>query len=118
MALTWPIILTLLLIVVTLYAFLKEIAPADLIALTLLCVTVLLGLVDAKGVLEVFKNEAPLTIGALFIIGTALEKSGGVRQISSMIQKLAGGGLRSTLLIFCGTSIFFSAFMNNTAIVA
>lgn len=118
MALTMPIILTLLLIVVTLYAFLKEIAPADLIALTILCITVLLGLVDSKAVLDVFKNEAPLTIGALFIIGTALEKSGGVRQISGLIQKMAGGGLRSTLLIFCGTTIFFSAFMNNTAIVA
>ncbi len=118
MALSMPIILTLLLIVVTLYAFLKEIAPADLIALTILCITVLLGLVDSKAVLDVFKNEAPLTIGALFIIGTALEKSGGVRQISGLIQKMAGGGLRSTLLIFCGTTIFFSAFMNNTAIVA
>jgi di/tricarboxylate transporter len=118
MALSMPIILTLLLIVVTLYAFLKEIAPADLIALTILCITVLLGLVDSKSVLDVFKNEAPLTIGALFIIGTALEKSGGVRQISGLIQKMAGGGLRSTLLIFCGAAAFFSAFMNNTAIVA
>jgi di/tricarboxylate transporter len=118
MALSWPIILTLLLIVVTLYAFLKEIAPADLIALTILCATVLLGLVDSKAVLDVFKNDAPLTIGALFIIGTALEKSGGVRQISGLIQKWAKGGLRATLLIFCGTSMFFSAFMNNTAIVA
>ncbi len=118
MAPSTPIILTLLLIVVTLYAFVKEIAPADLIALTILCVTVLLGLVDSKAVLDVFKNEAPLTIGALFIIGTALEKSGGVRQISLLIQKMAGGGLRYTLLIFCGTTALFSAFMNNTAIVA
>jgi len=118
MDLSMPVILTLLLIVVTLYAFVKEIAPADLIALTILCVTVLLGLVDSKAVLDVFKNEAPLTIGALFIIGTALEKSGGVRQISLLIQKMAGGGLRYTLLIFCGTTALCSAFMNNTAIVA
>lgn len=113
-----PIILTLLLILVTLYAFLKEIAPADLIALTVLCCTVLFGLVDSKSVLDVFKNEAPLTIGALFIIGTALEKSGGVRQISKLIQNMASGGLRSTLFIFCIVTAFFSAFMNNTAIVA
>lgn len=113
-----PIILTLLLIVVTLIAFLKEVAPADLIALSILCCTVLLGLVDSTSVLNVFKSEAPLTIGALFVIGTALEKSGGVRQISQLIQRMAGGGLRSTLLIFCGVTAFFSAFMNNTAIVA
>jgi di/tricarboxylate transporter len=118
MEISTPIILTLLLIVVTLYAFVKEVAPSDLIALTILCCTVLFGLVDSKKVLDVFRNEAPLTIGALFIIGTALEKSGGVRQISRLIQKMAGGGLRSTLLIFCGVAAFFSAFMNNTAIVA
>ncbi len=118
MEITTPIIITLLLIVVTLYAFVKEMAPSDLIALTILCCTVLFGLVDSKKVLDVFRNEAPLTIGALFIIGTALEKSGGVRQISRLIQKMAGGGLRSTLLIFCGVAAFFSAFMNNTAIVA
>lgn len=113
-----PIIITLLLIVVTLYAFLKEVAPSDLIALTVLSCTVLFQLVDANKVLQVFGNRAPLTIGALFIIGTALEKSGGVRQISQLIQKMAGGGLRSTLLIFCVVAAFFSAFMNNTAIVA
>lgn len=118
MEITTPIILTLLLIVVTLYAFVKEVAPSDLIALTILCCTVLFGLVDSKKVLDVFRNEAPLTIGALFIIGTALEKSGGVRQISQLIQKMAGGGLRSTLFIFCTFTAFFSAFMNNTAIVA
>lgn len=118
MEITTPIILTLLLIVVTLYAFVKEVAPSDLIALTILCCTVLFGLVDSKKVLDVFRNEAPLTIGALFIIGTALEKSGGVRQISQLIQKMAGGGLRSTLFIFCTFTALFSAFMNNTAIVA
>jgi di/tricarboxylate transporter len=69
-------------------------------------------------VLEVFKNEAPVTIGALFIIGTALEKSGGILQISHLIQKMAGDGLRSTLFLFCTVTVFFSAFMNNTAIVA
>ena len=112
------ILITLLLIALTLYAFVKEIAPSDLIALTVLCLTVILGLLDSKEVLEVFKNEAPVTIGALFIIGTALEKSGGILQISHLIQKMAGDGLRSTLLLLCTVTVFFSAFMNNTAIVA
>ena len=112
------ITITLLLIALTLYAFVKEIAPSDLIALTVLCLTVILGLLDSKEVLEVFKNEAPVTIGALFIIGTALEKTGGILQISQLIQKMAGNGLRSTLLLFCTVTVFFSAFMNNTAIVA
>jgi di/tricarboxylate transporter len=112
------IIITLILIAVTLYAFIKEIAAPDLIALTLLCLTVLLGLVDAKSVMEVFSNEAPLTIGALFVIGTALEKSGGVMQISHLMEKLPARNLRSTILLLGVITAFFSAFMNNTAIVA
>ena len=111
-------IITLVLIALTLFAFLKEVAPSDLIALTVLCCTVLFGLVSDKEVLDVFKNEAPLTIGALFIIGTALEKSGGVLQISTLIKSMTSGGLRSTMLIFCTFTVLASAFMNNTAIVA
>lgn len=112
------IILTLILIALTLYAFIKEVAAPDLIALTLLCLTVILGLVDSKAVLEVFTNEAPLTIGALFVIGTALEKSGGILQISYMMEKLSSRSLRGTTLLLCTVTAFFSAFMNNTAIVA
>ncbi|PAW62284.1 MAG: hypothetical protein B9S37_02620 [Verrucomicrobiia bacterium Tous-C3TDCM] len=118
MEVSTQMIITLVLIALTLFAFLKEVAPADLIALTVLCCTVLFGLVSDKEVLDVFKNEAPLTIGALFIIGTALEKSGGVLQISTLIKSMTSGGLRSTMLIFCTFTVFASAFMNNTAIVA
>jgi|688.fasta_scaffold13556_7 di/tricarboxylate transporter len=118
MEVSTQMIITLVLIALTLFAFLKEVAPSDLIALTVLCCTVLFGLVSDKEVLDVFKNEAPLTIGALFIIGTALEKSGGVLQISTLIKSMTSGGLRSTMLIFCTVTALASAFMNNTAIVA
>ena len=43
-----------------------------------ICLLVALGLVKMEDMSVVFRNEAPLTIAALFVIGGALEKSGAV----------------------------------------
>jgi di/tricarboxylate transporter len=67
---------------------------------------------------SVFRNEAPLTIAALFVIGGALEKSGAVDQIGRLLQHRVKGGVRSSILAFTVVAAFFSAWMNNTAIVA
>lgn len=110
--------LTLAVIVLTLVAFLREWSTPDVLALSILCLLVALGLVDMKDMSQVFRNEAPLTIAALFVIGGALEVSGAVNQIGAFLQRRVKGGIRSSILMFAVVSAFFSAFMNNTAIVA
>ncbi len=112
------IILTLLVVVLTLVAFLREWATPDVLALSILCLLVALGLVDMQDMSLVFKNEAPLTIAALFVIGGALEKAGAVDQIGRVLQRRVTGGTRSSILAFTIVAAFFSAWMNNTAIVA
>lgn len=115
---TLEIGLTLAVIVLTLVAFLREWGPPDVIALSLLCLVVALGLVPAERMTEVFRNEAPLTIAALFVIGGALERSGAVADIGRLLRDRVGGGLRGAMLAFCVITAFFSAWMNNTAVVA
>jgi di/tricarboxylate transporter len=115
---TWEIGLTLAVIVVTLIAFIREWAAPDVIALTVLCAVVALGLIDPSKMTEVFKNEAPLTIAALFVIGGALERSGAVDHIGHILKTKLSGNLRWAMLSFSLLSAFFSAWMNNTAIVA
>jgi di/tricarboxylate transporter len=112
------IALTLAVIVVTLVAFLREWASPDVLALSILCLVVALGLVSPSEMTNVFKNEAPLTIAALFIIGGALERSGAVDLIGASLQKRLSGKVRWAILSFCLVAGFFSAWMNNTAIVA
>ncbi len=112
------ITLTLLVVLLTLVAFVREWAPPDVLALTILCLLVALGLIDMKDMSSVFKNEAPLTIAALFVIGGALEKTGAVDQIGRTLQKRVTGGVRSSIFAFTLVASFFSAWMNNTAIVA
>ena len=112
------IILTLAVIVLTLVAFVREWASPDVLALSILCLVVALGLVSPTEMTHVFRNEAPLTIAALFIIGGALEKSGAVDMIGALLQRRLSGKVRWAILSFCLVAGFFSAWMNNTAIVA
>jgi di/tricarboxylate transporter len=112
------IILTLLVIALTLVAFVREWAAPDVLALSILCLVVGLGLVDPGQMTEVFKNEAPLTIAALFVIGGALEASGAIDHIGNILKKRLSGNLRLAILAFSLVPAFFSAWMNNTAIVA
>ncbi|MES2997204.1 MAG: SLC13 family permease [Verrucomicrobiota bacterium] len=114
----WDIALTLIVIAVTLIAFIKEWASPDILAMSILVLLVPLGLVDAKEMVNVFKNEAPLTIAALFIIGGALERSGAVDHIGEVLKSRLSGNTRVAILSFSMLTAFFSAWMNNTAIVA
>lgn len=115
---TLEIGLTLLVIALTLVAFIREWAAPDVLALTILCLVVALGLVDPSKMTDVFRNEAPLTIASLFIIGGALEKSGAVDHIGRVLRDRLSGNTRWAILAFSCVAAFFSAWMNNTAIVA
>lgn len=115
---TVQIALTLLVIVITLVAFIREWSSPDVIALSILCLVVALGLVDPRQMTDVFRNEAPLTIAALFVIGGALERSGAVDHIGKLLRDRLSGNTRVAIFAFSAVAAFFSAWMNNTAIVA
>ncbi|MEN9975574.1 MAG: hypothetical protein RLZZ282_1580 [Verrucomicrobiota bacterium] len=117
-SMTLEIFLTLLVIALTLVAFIREWASPDVLALSILCLVVALGLVDPVKMTEVFKNEAPLTIASLFVIGGALEHSGAVDHIGRVLRDRLSGNIRWAILSFSILTAFFSAWMNNTAIVA
>ncbi|MFC7336397.1 SLC13 family permease [Haloferula chungangensis] len=115
---TFEIGLTLILVGLILIAFLREWAPPDVIALTSLAAVVVFGLIPMDRMSEVFKNEAPLTIAALFVIGGALESSGAVDLLGKLLRKRIKGGTRSAIFSFSVVTAFCSAWMNNTAVVA
>jgi len=112
------IAITLVVIACTLVAFIREWASPDVLAMSILCLVVALGLITPQEMTLVFRNEAPLTIAALFVIGGALERSGAVAYIGTLLQKRLKGGTRMSILAFSLVAAFFSAWMNNTAIVA
>ena len=97
--------------------FVKEWVSNDLVALGGLSVLLLLRILDEKDLGRVFSNSAPMTIGAMFILGEALTRTGVIDWIAHRFEKWAGGSLTRAIIILALIVIPLSAFMNNTPVV-
>ena len=97
--------------------FVKEWLPNDLVALGGLALLLLLGILDEKDLGEIFSNSAPMTIGAMFILGESLTRTGVIDWIAQRFEKWAGKSLPRAILILALIVIPLSAFMNNTPVV-
>lgn len=123
---TLPIILTLLLLGLVLVAFIFEWQPPDLIGLSILAILLILAclpwetvqLAPVSELLGVFNNGAPLTIGAMFILSAALQRTGAIDALSRFLGHHLSSQLRVILLAVGSVAALCSAFMNNTPIVA
>ena len=97
--------------------FVKEWLPNDLVALGGLAVLIVTGILGEKDLGQVFSNSAPMTIGAMFILGEALTRTGVIDWIAHRFEKWAGGSLSRAIVILALIVIPLSAFMNNTPVV-
>ena len=99
------------------FCFVTEIIPIDTTALLVMTVLITTGLVTPIEGISGFANEATITILALFIIGAGLDNSGAINFLGKKLQRFFLNDewvVIALLMILVG---FFSAFMNNTAIV-
>lgn len=97
--------------------FVVERFPAAVIAILGACAFLFFGILDAKQLFSVFSNEAPLTIGAMFILSGALLRTGTIDAIADVIIARAKANPRTAVgEMFLGV-FFASAFMNNTPVV-
>jgi di/tricarboxylate transporter len=97
--------------------FMKEWLPNDLVALGGMSVLLLTGILGEKELGRVFSNSAPMTIGAMFILGEALTRTGVIDWIANRFEKWAGKSLSRAILILALIVMPLSAFMNNTPVV-
>ncbi len=97
--------------------FIKEWLPNDLVALGALSVLLLVGILNEQDLGTIFSNSAPMTIGAMFILGEALTRTGVIDWIAQRFEKWAGGSLSRAIIILALIVIPLSAFMNNTPVV-
>ena len=73
-------ILVLLFVVLTLEKFPPEVTASGAAALY-----IVLGLVPHDGVMNVFSNPAPITIGAMFIVSGALVRTGVLDALANLV---------------------------------
>ncbi len=97
--------------------FAKEWLPNDLVALGGMSVLLVCGILDEKDLGTIFSNSAPMTIGAMFILGEALTRTGAIDWIAHRFEKWAKKSLPRAIVILALIVMPLSAFMNNTPVV-
>lgn len=113
----WEILLVFVVLSAMLASFVWEKLPSELTALAGLCVLIAVGILSTNDALASFSNAAPITVGAMFVLSAALEKSGAIQLLADQLHRMPGLQIRTVLpaLILCVATI--SAFINNTPVV-
>ncbi|MFV0478630.1 MAG: SLC13 family permease [Parahaliea sp.] len=89
--------------------------PASKIFVGAMLAAYFTGLVDTQEVLDKISNSGLITLVLLLLVSVGLEKLSWLNQLSG---KLIVSGFTASLLRLGGVTALFSAFVNNTAVVA
>jgi len=121
---TWEITFALALLAITIASFIWEKVSSDVTAILAFSIIILAAtlfpnaqLPKIRDLIQVFSNPAPLTIGAMFIISSALNKSGAIESLSNLLNRFNHLGYRRLTFLIVLTVGFASAFVNNTPVV-
>ncbi len=115
---TIEIILVFIVILCAVILFATEKLSVDLVAISVMAALIVFGIISPVEAISGFSNQATVTVAAMFIISAALFKTGAVNFLgkvtSDVFKKSFWFGLVA-VMIAVG---FFSAFINNTPVVA
>ena len=98
-------------------AFLREIYPAEVVALTGVTALLVTGVLPYDRALPVLSNPAPWTIAAMFIVMGALVRTGALDAFTSTAQKKAEVNPRLAIGLLMGFVVAASAVVSNTPVV-
>lgn len=101
-----------------LYLFTTEKFPVDLTAISIMVTLMLFGLVTPEEGVSGFSSSATLTVLAMFILSTAIQRTGIIHLLGRYIFRFAGNSEFKQLLAISIIVGPISGFINNTAAVA
>lgn len=109
--------MTLLVIALVLVGLIRDVTTPATVVLAGTVTLHVVGVIDVDQALAGFSNPGPITVAALYVLAAAVEKTGALRPI---IDRTLGerGKLRRPLLRLLAPTIGYSAFLNNTPVVA
>jgi di/tricarboxylate transporter len=113
----WQGWLTLAVVLLTLYAMVKELAAPDLILMAGLFTLATFRVLTPRETFEGFANPALATVGALFIVSAALRETGALEATVGRLMDRTRSE-RGGLARICPPVAALSAFLNNAPIVA
>lgn len=114
---TWEGWVTLLIVGSVFVALFRNWAPADLLFISATSVLALLGIITPTEAFAGFSNAGMLTVAVLFVVAAALRETGVLDYLGHHVLGRAKTA-RGAMLRLAGAVVPFSAFLNNTPLVA
>jgi di/tricarboxylate transporter len=105
------------LVIGTFVAFVREWLPPDMVSLSAFAILLLTGTIGTDDAMSVFSNSAPVTIGAMFVLSAALERTGAIDALARVFLRMAGTSELRALVALGLFTLPLSAFINNTPVV-
>lgn len=100
------------------YAFVREKHSPDVVVGIAVAVLLATTLLTPGEVLGVLSNSAPVTIACMFVLSAALERTGCVDRLGSILARVGGTSPTRMLFALLLTAMLLSSFINNTPVVA
>ncbi|CUJ92553.1 transporter, divalent anion:Na+ symporter (DASS) family [Shimia thalassica] len=97
--------------------FMREVYPAEVVAIAGASALLILGLLPYEEALHVLANPAPWTIAAMFVVMGALVRTGALDWFTQIAEKQAEHSPAVAIGALMGFVMIASAFMNNTPVV-
>lgn len=121
---SWEIYFVMALLLFAIASFIWERIPADLTSITVFGVLLFTAMLtqspelpSLEALLAVFSNPAPITIAGMFIVSSALERTGAIDLITRYLRRLIRLPHRLFLFVMIIGVAAVSAFINNTPVV-
>ncbi|TXK73882.1 SLC13 family permease [Mesonia sp. HuA40] len=110
--------ITFIIIGIGIFLFVKDYFSIDTTSILIMSLFIVSGVLNPEEGFAGFNHPATITLGCMFVLSAAVFKSGIINGLSSKIVKIARVNYVLALIVFCLTAAVFSAFINDTAVVA
>jgi di/tricarboxylate transporter len=109
---------TIAIIAIGIFLFIKDYFSIDTTSILIMALFIVSGVLNPEEGFSGFNHPATLTLGCMFVVSAGVFKSGLIDGLSGKIIKVARIHYIIALIIFCLISAVFSAFVNDSAVVA
>jgi len=110
--------ITLGVIAVGIFLFVKDYFSIDTTSLLIMALFIVTGVLSYEEGFAGFNHPATITLGCMFVVSGAVFKTGIIDSLSIYIIRAARVHYIVALVVFCLISAIFSAFVNDSAVVA
>ncbi|MGY0391216.1 SLC13 family permease [Bizionia sp. KMM 8389] len=112
------LMITFAIILIGVFLFVKEYFTIDTTSVLIMTLFIVSGVLNPEEGFSGFNHPATITLGCIFVVSGGIFQSGILEGLSGKIIKLAKIHYSIALVVFCFITALFSAFINDTAVVA